>query len=164
MTQPKKFARSKPFDPARCVMAPLAVELRQQTERVIEWQSKLARAKTAARKQVVGAELRAARLAKWHAERAFFAGTHGFRWKMIRRYQGDDVDDDDLDNVARIACWKAALSWQPERGSPFDTWARRAMRWELSRVILKARIVKGSDKGDCVSLSDDRELRKEGVQ
>jgi hypothetical protein len=83
---------------------------------------------------------------------------------MIRRYQGDDVDDDDLDNVARIACWKAALSWQPDRESPFDTWARRAMRWELSRVILKARIVKGSDKGDCVSLSDDRELRKEGVQ
>lgn len=157
--KPKRFARTKPLDAAKCVMGPLATELRVQSERVLDWQAKLDRARTDGRRRVVGAELRAAKTAKQRAEVAFFDGTIGFRWKMVRKYQGDDVDTDDLDSVSKVALWKAALSWRSDGGCPFDTWARQAMRWELWRCVSSSRVVKDSGRGDCVSLSDRAEMR-----
>jgi hypothetical protein len=78
--------------------------------------------------------------------------SRGFIIKMARRYYGDDIDRDDVDATATMAFWRAVTTWQPDGGSPFDTWARWGMRQELQKMVRASRMIRGQ-KQERVSLA-----------
>jgi len=149
----RRFRRTQPL-PQRCALAPLALSLRAATERSRYIQARLDGA-VGEYRALCQAELRAALRVKAQAEARFFEGTRAFLHKQIRRFEGDDVDSDDLFSEAQQAAWSAALRWRPDGGAPFDTWARYAIRGALQKTLLRSRVVKGSQRGEVVSLCSD---------
>ncbi len=71
------------------------------------------------------------------------ASSRGFIRKMAAKYYGDDVDQEDVDATAMLAFWRAVTTWQPDGGSPFDTWARWGMRMELQKMLRGSRMIRG---------------------
>ncbi len=78
--------------------------------------------------------------------------SRGFIRKMSCRYYGSDVDQEDVDATAMLAFWRAVTTWQPDGGSPFDTWARWGMRMELQKMVRASRMIRGQ-KQERVSLA-----------
>ncbi len=78
--------------------------------------------------------------------------SRGFIRKMAMRFYGDDLDQDDVDATAMMAFWRAVTTWQPDGGSPFDTWARWGMRMELQKMLRASRMIRGQ-KQERVSLA-----------
>lgn len=72
--------------------------------------------------------------------------SRGFIIKMARRYYGDDIDRDDVDATATMAFWMAVMTWQPDGGSTFDTWAHWGMRMALQKMIRSSRMIRGQKK------------------
>ena len=71
------------------------------------------------------------------------SSSRGFIRKMACRYYGDDVDQDDVDATAMMAFWRAVTTWQPDGGSPFDTWCRWGMRMALQKMLRSSRMIRG---------------------
>lgn len=80
------------------------------------------------------------------------ASSRGFIRKTAKKYYGADVDQDDVDATAMLAFWRAVTTWQPDGGSPFDTWARWGMRMELQKMLRGSRMIRGQ-KQERVSLA-----------
>jgi len=150
----RRFRRSRPLVRQCCVLAPLALALREATARRDYIEARLDGAAGEYR-ALCEAELRAALRVKAQTEARFFDGTRAFICKQVRRYEGEDIDSDDLLAEARQAVWIAALRWRPNGGAPFDTWARYAIRGALQKAVQRSRTVKGSQRGEVVSLCSD---------
>lgn len=74
------------------------------------------------------------------------ASSRGFIRKAAQKFYGDDVEQDDVDATAMMAFWRAVTTWQPDGGSPFDTWARWGMRMALQKMIRSSRMIRGQKK------------------
>lgn len=87
--------------------------------------------------------LRAAKaIGRQRAETTFIHNMEAFVRRFTRRYQGPDIEAEDLTAEATIACWCAAQTWQPHRSS-FESWARWRMRGALQKLIRNSRMVRG---------------------
>lgn len=78
--------------------------------------------------------------------------SRGFIRRAASKYYGSDVEQDDVDATATMAYWRAVTTWQPDGGSPFDTWARWGMRMELQKMLRSSRMIRGQ-KQERVSLA-----------
>lgn len=50
---------------------------------------------------------------------AFLLRMRGFVRRCVRWFEGDDVDRDDLEQVANTALWRAVMEWRPDGGRRF---------------------------------------------
>lgn len=78
--------------------------------------------------------------------------SRGFIRKAAQKFYGGDVEQEDADATAMLAFWRAVTTWQPDGGSPFDTWARWGMRMELQKMVRASRMIRGQ-KQERVSLA-----------
>lgn len=78
--------------------------------------------------------------------------SRGFIRRAATKFYGDDIEQDDVDATATLAYWRAVMTWQPDAGSPFDTWARWGMRMELQKLVRASRMIRGQ-KQERVSLA-----------
>lgn len=78
--------------------------------------------------------------------------SRGFIRKAAQKFYGGDVEQEDVDATAMLAFWRAVTTWQPDAGSPFDTWARWGMRMALQKMIRGTRMIRGQ-KQERVSLA-----------
>lgn len=78
--------------------------------------------------------------------------SRGFIRRTASKFYGDDVEQEDADATAMMAFWRAVTTWQPDGGSPFDTWARWGMRMELQKMLRASRMIRGK-KQERVSLA-----------
>lgn len=81
--------------------------------------------------------------ARKKAEDDFIKKSKGFVHTCCRWFYGDDLDTHDVRATATMALWEAVLSWDAGKGSPFDTWARRGIRFALAKMLRGSRLVRG---------------------
>ena len=84
-----------------------------------------------------------------------FRGLKRFVDQAAFRYQRDRVDIEDLKQVGYIALWNAHRSYKPERGTPIEHYARRAVVNEMLKESQRDHSQQEVLYHDCVLESDD---------
>jgi RNA polymerase sigma factor (sigma-70 family) len=122
------------------------------------------KAKASREDAVEAAVLRLQRLVGAEREAAWAAWLRGmgrFVEARIAWYLGDDVDADELRQVAAAALWRAAIEWRPEGGRRFLSFARWGLRHALDTHVHHDRQVRSGRRLEGFSLDDEGEAAEE---
>lgn len=93
--------------------------------------------------------------ARRQAEAAFIAAADGFVRRIAGFSRGDDIDDDDRMQAARLGLVLAMQGYDPGVCICFDRFARWKVRGEVARALRDARVVRGcKDRYDGVETID----------
>lgn len=85
----------------------------------------------------------------------FLRSMDRFLGARVRWFVGDDVDADELRQVAEAALWRAVESWRPGGGRGFLAFARWGIRNALGTFVNGDRQVRCGRRLDVVSLDDE---------
>lgn len=69
---------------------------------------------------------------------------------------------DEVDQITRIAEWRASLTYRPGRGASPSTYAMRAVLWAVQREIENVR--KATRAGECSDPCADAHVATEGIE
>lgn len=60
-------------------------------------------------------------------------------YKIIQKYKTSGIEYEDLEQIAMLALWKAAITYKQEKGFTFSTYAYRVIQNEINSYLRKNR-------------------------